>query len=65
MKRKGGQSPAPAERARKSAKVIDYCNVPHVRDLKGDILWPAPARQMTAARAFLKEWYGIPSQLIK
>lgn len=57
MKRKAADSPEPV--ARKAAKVGDYCYVPVARDVNGNPVWPAPDSQMSAARAFLREWCVI------
>ena len=62
MKRKAGNSPEPS--LRKTAKVVDYCNVEQKRDAHGQCIWPAPEVQMNAAREFLKDWFVRPSLYI-
>ncbi|KAH6677244.1 hypothetical protein B0J14DRAFT_651129 [Halenospora varia] len=53
MKHKAETSPQPS--SRKAPKVDDYCNVQTIRDSEGAEIWPATEKQMTAARAFLRE----------
>ena len=45
---------------RKTAQVADYCDVDLKRDSNGTPIWPAPENQISAARAFLKEWFVGP-----
>lgn len=52
------------ESPRKVAKTDDYCNVPVKRDSDGNEIWPAPESQMSAARAFIRDWYLDSSFLL-
>lgn len=56
MKRKAAQSPEPS--TSKVARVEDYCNAKPKINPNGNPIWPAPESQLTAARTFLKYWYG-------
>lgn len=47
---------AQKKKAKSQPHLRDYCDVETAKDEKGETIWPAPAIDMEAARAFIREW---------
>ena len=53
------ESQVSAAKAKKQKVVIpEYHTTPSRRDGDGEIVWPAPRKQIERAREIIREWYG-------
>jgi hypothetical protein len=52
-------SEAPLSRKRARIQIPEYHLTPSLRDVSGQIIWPAPQDQITRARLMISEWYVV------
>lgn len=57
MSSKRKASCSPEGTSRKAPKLADYCSAEPKRDHRSNEIWPAPEEQISAAQAFLIDWF--------
>jgi hypothetical protein len=59
MKRSSASSTGQSKPKKPRLELPEYHTTPSVKTASGDIIWPAPADQIEAARDFILEWSGL------
>lgn len=56
MKRSAASSSNASKTKKRRVELPEYHTTPSVRTESGDIIWPAPEKQIESAREFILEW---------